>query len=114
MTYAAACNNENGFLGIKPWYAGLCKNGTNDVEIKQLPQDIIVTVLNVFSIFIVVISYAAVAMVIYGGIKYLISVGDPAKTSAARHTIQNALIGLLLALMSLAIVNYVTEELMKK
>lgn len=111
MTYAAACNNENGFLGIKPWYTGLCKGGTNDVEIKNLPGDIVIIILNVFSILIVVISYAAVAMVIFGGIKYVISVGDPAKTTAARHTIQNALIGLLLSLTALAIVNFVTGQL---
>lgn len=112
VLYAGNCAKSTTFLGVPAWYTGVCKDGTNDVEIKSLPGDIIKIVLNVFSIFLVVISYIAVAMVIFGGIKYVISTGDPNKATEARQTIQNALIGLLLALAALAIVNFVTGTIL--
>ena len=112
-SYAAACKDETGFLGVPAWYKGVCKADTNDVQIEELPGDIIKIVLNVFSIILYVISYIAVAMVIFGGIKYVISVGDPAKVTAARQTIQNALIGLLLSLSAIAIVTFVSNFIIK-
>lgn len=114
IAHADKCKDEGTFLTIPPWYAGVCKKdtsgaATNDVEITNPESDIARIALNVFSIVIYVISYIAVAMVIFGGIKYAISTGDPAKATAARQTIQNALIGLLLGLSALAIVKFVTS-----
>lgn len=112
-SYAGTCVKDTAFLTVPTWYKGVCKDGTNDVQIEHLPGDVIKIILNVFSMFLVVISYVAVTMVIFGGIKYVISIGDPAKATAARQTIQNALIGLLLALAALAIVNFVTGTILK-
>ena len=110
LVQADSCLSKRNFLVAPSWYEEVCKSNTNEVEIKDPAKDISRIALNVFSIFLYVISYAAVAMVIWGGIKYL-STGDPAKASAARQTIQNALIGLLLALSSIAIVNFVTGNI---
>lgn len=108
---AAKCENENTLLGMQPWYANLCKENTNDVEIKDIPGDIIIIIMNVLSIFLVIISYAAVAFVIWGGIQYVISNGDQAKVSSAKNTIQRALIGLLISLAAVAIVNTVSSSI---
>jgi hypothetical protein len=108
---AEKCNNEGTFLTIPPWYAGVCKKNTNAVEITNIAGDISRIALNIFTIVLYVISYIAVAMVIFGGIKYVISTGDPTKATAARQTIQNALIGLLLGLSALAIVNFVSGRI---
>ena len=49
----------------------------------------------------------SIIMIIYGGILYTISSGDTTKTKKARDTILYAVIGLVVALLSLAIVNFV-------
>ncbi len=109
--YAEPCNSEGNLsiIFIKPWYSGLCKHGTNDVELVNIPGDIILLALNVISIAMQVAGYVAIGFVIWGGIKYIISTGDAGKTAAAKTTIQNALIGLLIVLIAVTMVDFVSK-----
>ena len=50
-------------------------------------------------------------MIIYGGIQYVISAGDSGKVGKAKNTILYAVIGLVVAVMSYAIVNFVVSNL---
>ncbi len=115
VALAADCTNEKTFLGIKPWYHGLCSNDGKRVEIGQgandLTTDIWHLVLNVISIGITIAGYVAVALVIWGGIKYMLASGDSSKLTGAKSTIQNALIGLLIALAANAIVTFIADRL---
>lgn len=112
--FADQCANEKTFLGIKPWYSGVCGEdgkvaigrGSDD-----LTTDIWHIVLNVISIGILLAGYIAVALVIWGGVKYMLAGGESGKISAAKSTIQNALIGLLIALSAYAIVTFITGRL---
>ncbi len=104
---AADCKSEvNLIIVIKPWYSGLCKAGTNDVEVKDI-NDVIVIALNVLSIAFQLAGYAAIGLVIWGGIKYVLSEGDSGKIKSAKTTIQNALVGLLIVLAAVTLVDYV-------
>jgi len=105
---AAKCKSEDGLtiIHIKPWYSGLCKAGSNDVEITKIPGDIIVLALNVLSIAIQLAGYAAVGFVIWGGIKYMLANGEPGKIASAKTTIINAMIGLLIVLIAITIVDF--------
>ncbi len=85
----------------------LCKPGTDDVEITDIPDDIVVLALNVLSIAIQVAGYAAVGFVIWGGIRYMLADGESSKIASAKTTILNALVGLLIVLVAIAIVNFV-------
>lgn len=96
-------------LTIKPWYSGVCKPGTNDVEIVSIPGDIVIIMLNVLSIGMQLAGYAAVGLVIWGGIKYILANGESGKIAAAKSTIQNALIGLLIVLAAVTIVDFVAN-----
>ncbi len=109
--HAAKCSSEDTLtlLSIKPWYSGVCKDGTDEVEIKDIPDDIIVIGLNLLSIAILLAGYAAVGLVIWGGIKYILANGESGKIASAKTTIQNALIGLLIVLVALTIVNFVVD-----
>ena len=49
----------------------------------------------------------SVVMLIYGGLRYIISGGDSKKVTDAKNTIMYAIIGLLIAILSYAIVNFV-------
>lgn len=111
VAQAAKCKSEDGLtiISIKPWYSGVCKAGTDDVEISSIPGDIIVIALNVLSIAFQLAGYAAVGLVIWGGIKYILANGEASKIVAAKTTIQNALIGLLVVLVAVTIVDFITN-----
>ena len=53
----------------------------------------------------------AVIMVIIGGFTYMTSQGDPGKTKKARDTILYGIIGLVIALLAFAIVNFVLANI---
>lgn len=69
--------------------------------------DSIQTVINVLLFIIGVVS---VIMIIIGGIRYTISNGDSGQITTAKNTIFYAVIGLVIALMAFAIVDFVVKQ----
>ena len=53
----------------------------------------------------------SVVMLIYGGLRYIISGGDSKKVTDAKNTIMYAIIGLIIAILSYAIVNFVISAI---
>lgn len=53
------------------------------------------------------IGLVAVIMIIFGGFKYITSSGDAGKLESAKNTILYAVVGLLVAILAFAIVNFV-------
>ena len=53
----------------------------------------------------------SVIMLIYGGLRYVISGGDSKKVTDAKNTIMYAIIGLIIAILSYAIVNFVINAI---
>ncbi len=49
----------------------------------------------------------SVVMLIFGGLRYVISGGDSKKVTDAKNTIMYALIGLIISILAFAIVNFV-------
>jgi hypothetical protein len=49
----------------------------------------------------------SVIMLIYGGLRYVVSGGDSKKVTDAKNTIMYAIIGLIIAILAYAIVNFV-------
>ena len=81
----------------------LCKTNTVD-----LTQGIIKQVIN---ILLTVAGIIAVLMVVIGGIRYVTSDGDSNRASQAKNTILYALIGLIVAVSSYAIVNFILDRI---
>jgi hypothetical protein len=97
------------FLALKPWDACLTKvNGKP--QITKL-TDVWLLLLPLLENAIKVAGYVAAGFVLWGGIKYLKSQGDPGQINEARLIIYNALFGLLLAMISVAIVNFIAGAL---
>jgi hypothetical protein len=67
--------------------------------------------LAVFEIVLRVAGLAAVAFVIYGGIRYILSQGEPEGTKNAKNTILNSLIGLAIVMTATAIVNLIGSSI---
>lgn len=78
----------------------ICKDDT-DVN------DIVMIVVNTLLFVIGIIS---VIMIIIGGIMYTTSAGDSGAVTKAKNTILYAVIGLVVALLALAIVNWVVGQ----
>ncbi len=58
-----------------------------------------------------IIGAVSVLMLIYGGIRYTISGGDSKAVTDAKNTILYAIIGIIVALLAYAIVNFVLSSL---
>lgn len=61
-----------------------------------------------------IIGAVSVIMIIYGGIMYTTSGGDSSRVQAAKNTILYAVIGLIVAILAFAIVNFVIGNFTSK
>lgn len=59
------------------------------------------------SIMLFVIGAIAVIMIVIGGLRYVLSGGDSSQITAAKNTILYAIIGIIVAILAYAVVNFV-------
>lgn len=64
----------------------------------------------VSNILIFAVGIAAVIMIIVGGLRYTLSGGDQSKVTSAKNTIIYAVVGVALAIMAYAIVQFVFTQ----
>ena len=78
-----------------------------------LPQggDLVTDIINVLNGIIAVLGLVAVVVVIIGGITYMTSSGDATKVKKGKDTILYGLIGLIIVVLSFAIVNFVIKNI---
>jgi len=67
----------------------------------------------VVNILLFLLGAIAVVMIVIGGIRYATSNGDSSATKAAKDTILYAVIGLIVAILAFAIVNFVLTAFIK-
>lgn len=95
------------------WYDGICKvsNGTATVkspnEVGGIPKFLTIIAMNIVTIMLMIVGYVSLAFVIWGGFKYMYSGYNASGIASARKTILNAVIGLVLSIMSVAIVKVI-------
>ncbi len=75
------------------------------------PTDLNNTIKTVIEIILYIVGILAVVFIIYGGIKYATSAGDSAKVTSAKNTIMYSVIGLIIAILAYAIVQFVLGNL---
>ena len=122
--FAAACSAGNFFLPT--WYAYLVKAGrmvtkndaVNNVQYCDLngklmwkEGDLVLVALGILDIVLRIAGMVAVAFVIWGGIQYITSEGQPDKTKDAQQTIINALIGLVIAIISVSVISFIGNRI---
>lgn len=66
---------------------------------------------NVINLLLFIIGAIAVIMIIIGGIRYTTSAGDANQAKSARDTVLYSVVGLVIAIMAYAIVNFVLKSL---
>ena len=98
-----------------------CVEGTYDMEtgIKCAKGDDQVTTLfgvngiftTITNVILYILGAVSVIMLIYGGIIYTIYGGDSAQVTAAKNTIMYAIVGVVVAILAYAIINFVITSL---
>ena len=90
-------------------------SGADCARGNQLPQDLFGGESSIFSrvtnILLFLVGAISVIMLIIGGIRYVISGGDQAQVTSAKNTILYAIVGIVVAFLAYAAVNFVTQAL---
>jgi hypothetical protein len=104
-TVSAACDTSN--LSIS--------SGADCARGNQQPSDLFGGNNSIFSrvtnILLFLVGAVSVIMLIIGGIRYVISGGDQAQVTSAKNTILYAIVGIVVAFLAYAAVNFVTQAL---
>lgn len=123
---AASCGTpvaKNAVTFFPAWYDGLVcpgdKGGVMSPGDEYLGKDTssrlgkwtTIIAMNIVTMILYVVGYVSLAFIIYGGFKYMTSGDSSSGTLAARKTITNAVIGLVLSIMSVAIVTFVASRI---
>lgn len=102
----AQCDGAGSRILSFPKWQNKLPGSCDKPQIKEL-NDFWVIALNLVEILLQLVAYVSAGYVVWGGFKYLKSEGEPNKISEARSAIMAAVIGLVIALTSVAIVAYV-------
>ena len=105
---------------ISPAYADvICPDGTTGVDKLEncssyssasgvfQNKDLMKNLTDIINVVVGVVGFVAVAMIVIGGISFATSQGDTSKVAKARNTILYGVVGLVVALLAYAIVNFV-------
>ena len=90
--------------GSEQWEVAGCHNEEDDTVFDRIPG----AVMAVFS----VVGIVVVGVIIFGGVRYSISQGDPGKVKKAKDTIMYAVIGLMVTLTAFAIVTFIVGDML--
>ena len=71
------------------------------------------TLNTIINVAIGLIGFVAVVVIILGGVQYTTSAGDAGKVKKAKDTIMYGIIGLVIALLAFAIVNFILGNVFK-
>ena len=92
----AACDLTSGAQG-----------GADCAQGSSTPSQLLPQIRNLTNLLLLAIGVVSVVMIIIGGIRYAVSGGDEKGVSSAKDTILFAVSGLVVAVLSFAIVNFV-------
>ena len=117
--FAAGSGNcaDQGFLGLWPWYhylqvspdaSGACS--VTNFTLLGSHSSILLILLALVDDLLRIAGVLAVGFVIYAGVKYITSQGDPAETARAQSTLISSLAGLAIALVAVAVVSFIGNQ----
>ena len=103
-----------GFVGVTNVNATSLKEGAQAAKCDDCPSELFGDA-GVFSqitnTILYIVGIIAVIMLIWGGVRYVVSGGDAKKVTDAKNTILYAIIGLIISFLAYAIVHFVVSAL---
>jgi len=106
-----AVNCHHSFFGFPSWYEYLKLDGQCQVTNFTVPDSLVLVGLALVDMLLRVAGLAAIFFIIYAGIQYVTSQGNPDAAAKAKDTIINALIGLAVAVVAVGIVSFIGSKL---
>lgn len=107
LHFATACAKTSTSLIFPTWYEYLsCTNGTPALN---SITDVWLILAAVIEILLRIAALAAVGIIIYAGIQYTTSQGNPDQTSRALNTIISAAVGLAICILSAVLVTFIAR-----
>lgn len=95
-----------GTVGGIPMYSAFCSSAGPAGQ--QTATDL---VLSVISMLLVVAAIIAILYLIIGGVRYITAAGNEELSESAKKTIQHAIIGLVIIILSFVIISVISEAL---
>jgi amino acid transporter len=96
------------FLQTRTVYADICPDQFKDNLCALKPSKTSNIVSTIVTTLLMLAIILALIFLVYGGIKWITSGGDKAKLDSARSHITASIVGLIIALLALAIVNLIS------
>ena len=114
LLFADHCYDGRGFFSLPTWYqylelthdpVGKCELAP--MSTPEFIQSLPLIGVAALEIALRIAGFVAIGYVIYGGVQYVVAQGESDKLKKARQTIINALIGLVIAMISTGIVAFI-------
>ena len=109
VSAALQINNVNVVRATDMSLSGGVSSSQGDDVPKDLAGDVFKNIVN---ILLFIIGAVSVIMLIYGGIRYTTSGGNANSVTAAKNTIMYSIIGLVVAILAFAVVQFVVNQVM--
>lgn len=100
----AACDPKKGMEGA---LQDDCSRGPGQAKELDGNQGVITTIINTM---LFIVGLLAVIMIIYAGIRFVTAHGDEKQVESARQTIIYSVVGLIVAILAYALVNWVFNQ----
>ncbi len=101
----AACQQDT--LGIPHWYRGIVDGECEVIGPDKDDKFVYKIVLNVSEMLFRAVVLISFGTILYAGFRYITSAGSAQGVESAKKTLQNSVIGLIIALVATMIVNLI-------
>ena len=86
-------------------------NGSQCSNSNATSTDLSGFIRRIVNILLFIVGAVSVIMIVVGGLRYTLSGGDSSSVSSAKNTVLYAIVGLVVAFMAYAIINFVLKNL---
>jgi len=113
---AAACPDRSSFLDFPNWYRGLeCTviegHTVVDMGSMTVPRVVWTVAINMIEILMRVVGILAVVMILVSAFRYLTNGGNEQKIAAAKTSLTQAVIGLIIAILASTVIGFLMAGL---
>lgn len=94
-------------------FSGTAQGGANAARGNDQPADIFGSTgvfRTITNVLLFVLGAISVIMIIIGGLRYVVSGGNATSVTAAKNTILYAIVGVVVALLAYAVINFVLQS----
>lgn len=114
MNEVATCEVAGNFFTFPTWYKYLTMINTSNGSCQPHLQsiwDVWLIGAAIIEMLIRIAAMLAIVMIVWGGVRYIQSRGDPNNTKAALNTIISAVAGLVVSVAATALISFVAGKI---